>query len=51
MGGSASEWSSEIEAGVVANSEIELHIVVTKFGGDPTTLAYEVVIESPASAD
>lgn len=44
MGGSAHDWRTGIDDGLVAGSAIELSLVITKFGGEPTTIGYEVVI-------
>ena len=46
MGGSAQEWQARIDEGLVAGSQIELRLVMTKFGGDAATIGYEVVIRS-----
>ncbi len=48
MGGSAQEWSTEIPAEVVPGSLIELSITMTKFGGQPVRIAYEIVVEHAA---
>jgi len=46
VGGSAQEWQIGIDAGMVAGSLIELHLVMTKFGGDAATIGYEVAVRS-----
>ena len=46
MGGSAQEWQTEINEGLTAASPIELHLVMTKFGGGPVTIGYEVVLRA-----
>ncbi len=46
MGGSAQEWRTGIDDGLVAGSPIELRLVMTKFGGDAATIRYEVVIRT-----
>ncbi len=46
MGGSAQEWQARIDEGLVAGSQIELRLVMTKFGGDAATVGYEVVIHA-----
>jgi len=46
VGGSAQEWQARIDEGLVAGSQIELRLVMTKFGGDAAAIGYEVVIRS-----
>jgi hypothetical protein len=46
VGGSAQEWHTGIDEGLVAASPIELHLVMTKFGGEPVTIGYEVVLRT-----
>ena len=46
MGGSAQEWQTAIEDGLVAGSPIELRLVMTVFDSDEATIAYEVAIVS-----
>ncbi len=44
MGGSAQEWSTEIEDGLVAGSAIRLNLVLTNFNSETATIAYDVVL-------
>ncbi len=46
MGGSAQEWHTDIDEGLVPASSIELHLVMTKFGGEAVTIGYEVVLRT-----
>ena len=46
MGGSAQEWRTRIGDELVAGSPIELRLVMTKFGDDAATIAYEVAIHT-----
>jgi len=46
VGGSAQEWQTEIDEGLTAASPIELHLVMTKFGGAAVTIGYEVVFRT-----
>jgi hypothetical protein len=46
VGGSAQEWQTSIDAGLVAGSAIELRLVMTVFGGDDVNIAYEVAIRT-----
>jgi hypothetical protein len=44
VGGSAHDWRTGLDDGLVAGSPIELNLVMTKFGGEPATIGYEAVI-------
>jgi hypothetical protein len=46
VGGSAQEWQTQIAAGLVAGSAIELRLVMTVFDSTDATIAYEVAIIS-----
>lgn len=45
MGGSAREWSAHIDGPLVAGTNVELSLVMTKFGGNAVTIGYEVILE------
>ncbi|MFQ5705565.1 MAG: hypothetical protein ACE5HT_16295 [Gemmatimonadales bacterium] len=45
MGGSAREWSATLPADLVSGSEIEIRLVMTKFGGPNVDVQFDVVLE------
>ncbi|MCH8109153.1 MAG: hypothetical protein IIB15_03405 [Chloroflexi bacterium] len=45
MGGSAREWSTVISSDIVPGSQVELRLVMTKFGPPGVRIAYEVRLE------
>jgi hypothetical protein len=46
VGGSAQEWRTSIEQGLVAGSPVERGLVMTNVSGENVTIAYEVVIQT-----
>ena len=46
MGGSAREWSTNIEDGLVPGSAIDLRLVMTNFNPEIVTIGYEVVLRT-----
>ncbi len=47
MGGSAQEWSAEIDDSLVGGSPIALSVVLTNFNADSAIVGYEVVVRVP----
>ncbi|MCH8184635.1 MAG: hypothetical protein IH862_00855 [Chloroflexi bacterium] len=45
MGGTAREWTAIIPSDVVPGSEMQLRVVMTKFGGPAVRIGYEVLLE------
>ncbi len=46
MGGSAREWSTNIEDGLAPGSPIEMRLVMTNFGSEIVTIGYLVVLST-----
>ncbi len=46
MGGSAREWSTNIEDDLVPGSPIEMRLVMTNFGSEIVTIGYLVVLRT-----
>ena len=46
MGGSAREWSTNIEDGLEPGSPIEMRLVMTNFGSEILTVGYLVVLRT-----
>jgi hypothetical protein len=46
VGGSAQEWSTNIDDGVVPGSPIELSLVMTNFNSEIVTIGYKVVVRT-----
>ena len=46
MGGSAREWSTNIEDGLEPGSPIEMRLVMTNFGSEIVTIRYLVVLST-----
>ena len=46
MGGSAREWSTNIEGGLEPGSPIEMRLVMTNFGSEIVTIGYLVVLST-----
>ncbi|GEM_PF-3295849 len=46
MGGSAREWSTDIEDGLKPGSPIEMRLVMTNFGSEIVTIGYVVVLRT-----
>ena len=46
MGGSAREWSTNIEDGLEPGSPIEMRLVMTNFGSEIVTIGYLVVVST-----
>ncbi len=45
MGGTAREWTTIIPSDVVPGSEMQLRVVMTKFGAPAVRIGYEVLLE------
>ncbi len=45
MGGTAREWTAIIPSDVVPGSEMQLRVVMTKFGEPAVRIGYEVRLE------
>ena len=46
MGGSAQEWSTNIEDGLVPGSPVEMRLVMTNFSSEIVTVGYKVVVRT-----
>jgi hypothetical protein len=46
VGGSAREWSTNIEDGLEPGSPIEVRLVMTNFGSESVTIGYLVVLST-----
>ena len=44
MGGSAREWTVILADDLVPGSEVEIRLVLTKFGGPNVSLTYELAL-------